>query len=87
MRFLLFVKENLPLGVDPWKDEWITTQATRMMETFTPQRDGNIIRTCLMDIIRWRGLYFASTVCVTISPPPPLLFVNLPSGQYPTAVP
>jgi hypothetical protein len=62
MQFLLFVKGELPFGTDPQKDEWICTQATRVMEKFTPDSGGDIIKTCVTDIVRWRGLYFASSV-------------------------
>lgn len=64
MRFLLFVKEKLPFGADPQKDEWICSQAYSMLETFTPDGDGNMIKTCVLDIVRWRGLRFASSVFV-----------------------
>lgn len=66
IKFLLFVKERLPFGTDPQKDEWVSTQAVRAMETFTP-KDHQLISVA-MDTIRWKGLGFASSVYVTLVP-------------------
>jgi len=62
IKFLLFVKEKLPFGVDPQKDEWMSAQATRAMETFAPE--GYKLTPGVIDIVRWRGLEFASSVYV-----------------------
>lgn len=61
--FLLFVKEKLPFGADPRKDEWISTQATRAMETFEPMWNDEL-DPIVIDIVRWRGLEFACSVYV-----------------------
>ena len=63
--FLLFVKEKLPFGVDPQKDEWISAQATRAMETFDPTEDSQL-HPGVTDIVRWKGLQFASDVYVIL---------------------
>ena len=60
--FLLFVKEKLPFGADPQKDEWISAQATHWMETFDPHAGHGFIPG-LIGIVRWRGLQFASSMC------------------------
>jgi len=62
IEFLLFVKEKLPFGTDPQKDEWISAQATRAMETFAPGSYGLVPG--VIDIVCWRGLEFTSTVYV-----------------------
>jgi len=66
IKFLLFVKDKLPFGTDPQKDEWISTQAARAMETFTPENRRLIPG--VMGIIHWKGLDFASSVYVTPVP-------------------
>lgn len=63
IKFLLFVKEKLPLGGDARKDEWICTQAARAMETFAPENDHRPYSD-VIDLVRWRGLQFASSVYV-----------------------
>lgn len=69
MAFFLFVKEKLPFGNDSQKDEWISAQATLMMKNFTPDYKGrDAIESCIMDLVRWRGLCFASTMCVRYDP-------------------
>lgn len=72
MQFLLFVKEKLPFGKDPEKDEWISAQAIRVMESFSAggAAISGTIKTSVMGIVRWKGLYFASSVCVIL----PILF-------------
>jgi hypothetical protein len=67
VKFLLFVKEKLPFGTDSREDEWISTQATRAMETFDPVKDRKLYPG-VIDIVRWRGLGFASSVYVTFVP-------------------
>jgi len=67
IEFLLFVKEKLPFGVDPQKDEWISAQATRSMETLDPQVSHGFIPG-VVGIACWRGLQFASSVCVALVP-------------------
>lgn len=71
MRFLLFVKGKLPVGKDPEKDEWISAQATSAMGDFTPHWINDTTQTEVMDMIRWKGLRFASSVyghlCSTFS--------------------
>jgi len=62
IKFLLFVKEKLPFGTDPQEDGWISAQATRAMETFAPE--GYELTPGVIDIVRWRGLEFASSVYV-----------------------
>ena len=65
IEFLLFVKEKLPFGADPQKDEWISAQATRSMETLDPQLSHGFIPG-MVGITCWRGLQFASSVCVLL---------------------
>ena len=64
--FLLFVRERLPFGTDPQKDEWISAQATRAMETVclveSYRLDPNVL-----EIVNWRGLEFASSVYVILA--------------------
>jgi len=69
IKFLLFVKDKLSFGTDPEKDEWISAQATFAMETFDPrwQDDGSAPE--VIEMIRWRGLEFASSVYVTFLAP------------------
>lgn len=69
IEFLLFVKDKLPFGTDPEKDEWISTQATLAMETFDPRRQGGGSAPEVIEVIRWRGLEFASSVYVTYLDP------------------
>lgn len=66
MNFLLYLKENLPFGKDPQNDEWISAQATRAMENFPPVWPGDMVKTSVMGIIRWKGLHFASSMYVTL---------------------
>ena len=68
VEFLMFVKTGLPFGEDPQKDEWISAQATRVMETFITDCDK--VETCVMDMVRWKGLRFASSTYVTLPPYP-----------------
>jgi hypothetical protein len=68
MRFLLFVKEKLPFGEDPEKDKWISAQATRFVEAWVPVREDRLIKPDVIEIVRWRGLHFASSVYVTPFP-------------------
>jgi len=85
IKFLLFIKEELPFGTDPQEDEWISAQATRAMETFAPE--GSKLTPGVIDVVRWRGLEFASSVYVI--PIPPLRsssFVDTPE-QDPAALP
>jgi hypothetical protein len=44
---LLFVKEKLPFGGYSQKDEWISSQASRVLANLTPDRDGDMITTCV----------------------------------------
>jgi hypothetical protein len=67
LKFLLFVKEKLPFGRDPQKDEWISVQATLAMETLDPESVSQVPPS--MDIVRWKGLHFASSVSVALVPP------------------
>ena len=63
IKFLLFVKEKLPFGTDPKKDEWISAQATHVMETLAPlwEKSDELVPG-VINIVRWRGLQFASSV-------------------------
>ena len=63
LKFLLFVKEKLPLGEDRQKEEWICTQAARAMETFAPENYYKPYSD-VIDLVRWRGLQFAPSVYV-----------------------
>lgn len=74
MRFLLFVKDELPLGKDQQKDEWISAQAIHLMETFNPNYFNE---TPVVDIIRWKGLDFASSMYVTLPNLSQSFFSNL----------
>lgn len=67
IKFLLFIKEKLALDTDPEKDEWISTQATRAMETFAPEKNREFYPG-VVDIVRWKGLHFASSVYVMLFP-------------------
>lgn len=63
IKFLLFVKEKLPFGADPQKDEWISAQANHVMETLAQLWDNpSKLVPGVIDIVRWGGLQFASPV-------------------------
>ena len=63
--FLLFIREKLPFGADPQKDEWISAQVTLAMETFAPEKDYEL-HPGVIEIVRWKGLEFTSSVYVIL---------------------
>jgi len=65
IKFLLFVKDKLSFGTDPETDEWISAQATLAMENFNPRWQGRGSAPEVIEMIRWRGFEFASSVYVT----------------------
>jgi hypothetical protein len=68
INFLVFVKGKLGFGTNPQQDEWISAQATRAMETFSPVEGGPKLYPAVVDIVRWRGLGFGSSVYVILVP-------------------
>lgn len=71
------MKEKLPFGADPEEDEWISAQATSAVESYDLECDHS----GLIDIVRWKGLEFASMYAIPVPSFRSSSFVDVRHGR------